>query len=165
MSIKKLIEQIKMLPNCTVYPPSGLPQLDEKHKLPQDLKEFYEICGGVTLFEAESYVANIVPPNEFQLANPIIVGELCEEDITSQWYIIVNDGNGDYLTIDLSNERVGRCYDSYWDRHGVVGECSIIANTFTQLLEELIKNEGKRWYWLRDDFMSIGDAYDGIDLG
>lgn len=165
MKVKKLIEKIRKLPDCTVYPSNGLPKLDNnKHKLPDDIVEFYENCGGVTLFHSESYVANIVPPEEFKLANPIIVGELCEEDITSEWYIIVNDGNGDYLTIDLSNERLGRCYDSYWDRHGVVGECPIIAITFTELLENLVSNKGMQWYWLRDEFIQIGDAYDGVDV-
>lgn len=164
MSIKELIEKIKVMSDCKVYQPMGLPELeDDRHKLPEDVVEFYENCGGMSLFISEGYVANIVEPNEFKLANPIIVGELCEDDITSEWYVIVNDGNGDYLTIDLSNNRIGRCYDSYWDRHGVVGECPIIAKTFTELLERLILNEGKRWYWLREDFISMGDAYDNVD--
>ncbi len=165
MKVKELIDKIKTLPDCKVYPSNGLPKLDNKnHKLPNDIVEFYQNCGGITLFISQSYVANIVPPDEFILANPVIVGELCEEDITSQWYIIVNDGNGDYLTIDLSNERLGRCYDSYWDRHGVVGECPIISRTFTELLENLVLNKGNQWYWLRNEFTQIGDAYDGIDV-
>lgn len=163
MNIKELIDKIKTLPDCKVYPPNGLPKLDNtKHKLPDDVIEFYQHCGGITLFNSESYISDIVSPDKFILANPVIVGELCEEDITSEWYIIVNDGNGDYLTIDLSDERSGRCYDSYWDRHGVVGECPIIARTFTELLENLVLNEGKQCYWLRDDFITIGDAYDDI---
>lgn len=164
MKIRELIEEIKNLPNCIVYPSKGLPKVESKHYLPEDIKEFYELCGGITLFENQSYIANIVSPDEFILANPIIVGELCEEDITSEWYIIANDGNGDYMTIDLNPERMGRCYDSYWDRHGVVGECDVIAITFTDLLQRLVKNSGQRWYWLRDDFASMGDAYDGIPM-
>lgn len=163
MNIKELIDKIKTLPDCKVYPPNGLPKLDNtNHKLPGDVIEFYQHCGGITLFNSESYISDIVSPDKFILANPVIVGELCEEDITSEWYIIVNYGNGDYLTIDLSDERSGRCYDSYWDRHGVVGECPIIARTFTELLENLVLNMGKQCYWLRDDFITIGDAYDDI---
>jgi len=165
MKIKELLEKIKALPDCKVYPPNGLPKLDNiNHKLPSDIVEFYQYCGGVTLFKSENYMYNVVSPDEFILANPVIVGELCEEDITSEWYIIVKDGNGDYLTIDLSNERLGRCYDSCWDKHGVVGECPIIAKTFTELLENLVLNKGEQCYWLRDEFISIGDAYDGIDM-
>lgn len=165
MKVKELINEIKTLPNCKVYPSKGLPLLDnEKHNLPDDIIEFYELCGGITLFESESYITNIVSPDEFILANPVIVGELCEDDITSEWYIIANDGNGDYITIDLSIERSGRCYDSYWDKHGVVGECPIIAASFTQLLENLVLNKGKQCYWLKNDFVSLGDAYDDVDF-
>jgi len=164
MSMKKLIEKIKTLPNCTVYPAKGLPKIEEKHSLPVDLKEFYELCGGITLFENGSYMVNIVPPDEVVLANPVIVGELCEEDITSEWYIIANDGNGDYLTIDLNCKRLGKCYDSFWDRHGVVGECAVIGLSFAELIERLVGNNGHNWYWLTDDFTSMGDAYDCIEI-
>lgn len=165
MKVKELINEIKTWPNCKVYPPTGLPSIDDKkHNLPDDIIEFYKLCGGVTLFESESYASNIVSPDKFVLANPVIVGELCEDDITSEWYIIADDGNGDYITVDLSNERLGRCYDSYWDRHGVVGECPIIATSFTQLLENLVVNKGKQCYWLKDEFVSLGDAYDDVDF-
>ena len=165
MRVKELIDEIKILPNCKVYPPKGLPKIDSgKHRLPDNIKEFYQYCGGIVLFKSESYSSNIVPPDEFVLANPVIVGELCEEDITSEWYIIVDDGNGDYLTIDLSSDRLGRCYDSYWDRHGIVGECPIIAKSFTELLENLVLNKGNQCYWLKSEFTPIGDAYDGINV-
>lgn len=162
MGIIELIEKVKELPDCKVYPPIGLPKLHCNNILPKDLLEFYENCGGMTLYSSQDYVTHIVPPEKFQQANPIIVGELCEEDISSNWYTIVDDGNGDYLTIDLDIKRSGRCYDSFWDRHGVVGECQIIALSFTDLLDKLISNKGKYWYWLRDGYTSIGDAYDDI---
>lgn len=162
MTIKQLITKIRTIPDCVVYPTSGLPHIEDKYILPDDIKEFYNLCGGVSLYLNGESTANIVPPSEFILANPVIVGERCENDITSNWYIIANDGNGDYLTIDIQEERLGRCYDSFWDRHGVVGECPIIANSFTELLERLIDNKGQRWYWLRDGFISLGDAYDGV---
>lgn len=74
MSKKNLIQKIKTLPNCTVYPAKELPKIESKHSLPADLKEFYELCGGVTLFDNGSYVANIVPPEGVVLANPVIEG-------------------------------------------------------------------------------------------
>lgn len=160
MSMKRLIQAIQARPDCAVYPATGLPKVAARHALPPDLREFYELCGGAALFANGSYTANIVPPDEMVLANPVIVGEVCEEDISAEWYIIANDGNGDYLTIDLHHQRLGTCYDSFWDSHGVVGECAVIARSFTDLLERLLKNNGQHWYWLRDDFVSMGDAYD-----
>lgn len=159
--IDQLIKQVKSLPNCRVYESAGLPIIDEmQHVLSDDLKEFYSLCGGLILFENEEYPIHIVTPEEFILANPVIVGELCEEDISSNWYIICNDGKDEYLTIDLNKERLGKCYDSFFDRHGLVGESQVIATSFADLLERLIKNKGQYWYWLNDDFKSLGDAYD-----
>lgn len=164
MNISQLVNMIKRLPNCTVYPSQGLPEIQEFHQLPSDVREFYELCGGMSLYVNEDYPVYIVPPKEFVLANPIIVGELCEEDISSNWYIIANDGKGEYLTIDLAPERLGKCYDSFFDRHGVVGESQVIALSFRDLLEHIVKFQGKDWYWLNEDFISLGDAYDGIEL-
>ncbi|ERN51963.1 SMI1/KNR4 family protein [Alkalihalophilus marmarensis] len=158
--IKKLLTQIKNLTGCRVREPNGLPIIDEtSHVLPEDVRDFYSLCGGVVLFEHEDYPTFVVPPDKFVLANPIIIGELCEEDISSNWYIICNDGKDDYLTIDLAKERLGRCYDSFFDRHGLVGETQVIATSFTDLFERLIENKGQYWYWLKNDFDSLGDAY------
>ncbi len=161
MTIEKLLEKIKHTPDCIVYPPDGIPNLQENlYKLPKDLKKFYELCGGVVLFSSEAFTMQIVSPENFQLANPIIVGELCPDDISSEWYIVAADSNNDYITIDLDNKRHGRCYDSFWDRHGIVGDCQIIASSFTELLVQLYNSQGKCLYWLQDDFPYLGDAYD-----
>lgn len=84
------------------------------------------------------------------------------EDISSHWYIVVHDGNGDYITIDLHQDRLGKYYDSFWDKHGVPGDSPIIAKSFTELLDRLVKKNGERWYWLNEDFESLGDAYDDV---
>ncbi|KKB73052.1 MULTISPECIES: SMI1/KNR4 family protein [Bacillus] len=159
--INQFITEIKSLPNCRIHKPAGLPEIDQtKHILPEDVKEFYRLCGGVSLYENEEYPIHIVSPEEFVLANPVIVGELCEEDISSNWYMICNDGKDEYLTIDLHKKRLGRCYDSFFDRHALIGESQIVAASFTDLFERLIRNRGHYWYWLESDFQSLGDAYD-----
>ena len=60
----------------------------------------------------------------------------------------------------MSKDRLGYCYDSFWDRYSVVGEQSIIAKSFTELLERIYASKGNMWYWMREDFSSYGDAYD-----
>ncbi|WP_310601876.1 SMI1/KNR4 family protein [Anaerosporobacter sp.] len=160
MDIVKMIDEIRSMPDCIVHSPCGQPLLDEEVNLPMDLKMFYENCGGISLFLSKEYGFTIVSPKEMVLANPIIVDDLCEEDISSKWYIVCNDSENNYITIDLAEERAGRCYDSFWDRHGVVGECAIIAKSFTELVIYLLKNEGKSLYWLDSNFQFIGDAYD-----
>lgn len=163
MSIQKLIEIVRNLPNCIVYPSNGFPLVEDEYTLPEDVKEFYELCGGVALFEQSDYPSFIVSPEQFVLVNPIIIGERCEEDITGNWYTVGTDGKGEYISIDLHPERIGKCYDSFFDRHGVVGECPIIAQSFTDLLKRLLENRGSYWYWLKDDFESMGDAYDLVE--
>lgn len=162
MSIPELLDKIRNTENCKVYDSCGLPKLNEKDKLPDDLKLFYEKCGGISLFSDSFYGFTILGPQEIKLANPIIVGELCEDDISSRWYILCKSTQNNYITIDLSEERLGRCYDSFWDRHGVVGECTIVARNFTEFLTLLFNNHGKSLYWLDDDFTYIGDAYDEV---
>ena len=162
MDIMKILEKVRNTPDCIVYSPGGLPALNEDIELPDDLKVFYENCGGISFFPNRGYGFEIVSPQNMVLANPVIVGELCEEDISSEWYIICKDSESNYITIDLAKERMGRCYDSFWDRHGVVGECTIVAKSFTELLSQLFSNQGKSLFWLDDDFVYIGDAYDDV---
>ncbi len=162
MEILELIDKIRNTPDCIVHSPCGLPIINNKNELPDDLKMFYENCGGITFFSNREYVFTIVSPEEFVLANPVIIGELCEEDISSEWYIICKDTECNYITIDLAKQRIGRCYDSFWDRHGVAGECAIIATTFTELISRLFRNRGQSLFWLERDFVYIGDAYDEV---
>jgi antitoxin YokJ len=158
--IKEIVTRIAETPDCVVETARGLPHLHEGHVLPEDVEAFYELCGGASLYRSSSYTANIVGPEAFQLANPIIVGVNGEVDISSAWYVIADDGYGEYLTIDCSLQRLGRCYDSFSDRHGVRGSCPIIAVSFMDLLSRLLQNRGEHWYWLQAGFDSLGDAYD-----
>lgn len=158
--LKMILDRIKNTPDCIVYSPCGLPLLNEEVRIPDDLRVFYENCGGISLFADREYGFTIVRPQEMVLANPVIVGELCEEDISSEWYIICKDVENNYITIDLSKERLGKCYDSFWDRHGIAGECTVVAKNFTELLWQLFNSQGKSLFWLNSDFVYIGDAYD-----
>lgn len=162
MKIEQLIEKIRSMPECSVKEPDGLPALSAKHILPKDLQDFYTICGGMTLFENSDFGFSILSPHNFKLANPIIIGELCEEDISSEWYTICKTFNGDFLTIDLNGDRLGKCYDSFWDRHGVVGECSVVANNLTELIYQIYVSKGEYLFWLQKEFNYLGDAYDNV---
>lgn len=120
------------------------------------------------MFNSSAYSMDIVPPSRFVLANPVIFigvskNELNETgvDISWSWYIVGEGENRQYITIDLSFERLGRCYDSFWDSHAMPGYTPIVARSFTDLLSDLLLNRGKHWYWLQPDFRPIGDAYEG----
>ncbi len=157
MAMTELLNQLRRLDDCEILAPSGVPSVGLP--LPHDVEEFYRLCGGATLYRRAFYTIEIVAPNDFVRANPVIVGEDGKDDISYDWFVIAKAGE-QYITIDLNESRIGRCYDSFWDRHGVVGECQVVASSFEQLLAQLIQGRGTYWYWLQDEFQSLGDAYD-----
>ena len=117
MNLMELLLKIRGDGNYKNEDSKGLPELRDGHILPNDLKEFYLSCGGISLFTDERYGFLVLPPDEFILANPIIVGELCEEDISSEWYTIYKDSEGNFITIEMlywidkSVQSLGVAYD------------------------------------------------------
>ena len=133
--------------------------------LPEDLRQFYEICGGLVLFEDAPFAWVIVGPHEVTPTNLEVIGEQVEDDITSSWYVIARlrgDSNA-LISIDLAANRLGWCYDSDVEVHGLVGNCAVLAHSFTELLEQLIKARGQYVFWEDSHFASKGDAYDAVD--
>lgn len=160
MDIKELIEKINNTPDCIVSKNSNKVEICLDYILPDDLFYYLQNYSEIILFPNGDYPIKIVGFNDFDKANPIIVGEDIEDDITNNWFIIATGNNSQYITIDLSKERLGRCYDSFWDRYGVVGDNPIIAFSFSELLFQLLENKGDYYYWLKDNFNYLGDAYD-----
>lgn len=163
--MKLLLDEIRNSKNCIVLPSTGLPSINTKHVLPRDVVDFYSECGGIKFFTDSDYTIDIVPANKVQLSNSIILPEGWEVDIPSDdmsnhWYIIAEAGSEQKISIDLSNERAGKCYDSFWDIHASPGESPILAVSFTELLMNIFKCQGDYWFWLADDFSDLGDAYD-----
>jgi len=158
--INDLIDRIRTHPDCTVFPSTGLPSVRTQDRLPDDLRQFYRLCGGARLFSSAGYPLEVVRPHALSRANPEIIGEECPDDITDSWYIVVRGGSEEALSIDLNPMRLGRCYDSFWDRHGVAGDCAVVALSFVGLLDALVRANGEYWFWLEAGFVGHGDAYD-----
>ena len=160
-TISELIRQIRMEPGCSVAPPGGVPEARPGHLIPDDVLEFYRAAGGASFFSDKDYAFHVLPPDQVRRANPVLVPGYEETgDISDAWYLIVGDGQGEYLTVDCHPTRLGRCYVSFHETHGLVGDTPIIAASFTELLGRLLDNRGEYPYWLRDDFERMGDAYD-----
>ena len=68
MDILNMLDKIRNTQGCIVYSPCGLPSLSEGVDLPNDLKVFYENCGGVSFFTDSAYGFRIVSPEETQLS-------------------------------------------------------------------------------------------------
>jgi antitoxin YokJ len=163
-SLASILADIAREPGCAVAKPSRQPTIAHHHRLPADVVEFYELCGGIGLFETSQYPLRIVSADRFRPANLEIVGEYIADDISEAWYIVGEGRSGEYVTIDLSEDRNGRCHDSYVDRHAVAGSCPIIATSLTQLLTQLLAaasvGNGGPMFWLAENFIPTGDAYD-----
>lgn len=147
---------------CTVRPSGGRPCIKPPLRLPDDLARFYELCGGAELFLSQDCGITISPPDRLIPSNIVIFGEQYPDDITSAWFTIGVTPDSDHVSIDLSPDRSGRCYDSFHETHGIIDSSTITATSFTELLERLLGSRGGYWYWLLDDFNPIGDAYDTI---
>ncbi|WP_081074566.1 SMI1/KNR4 family protein [Burkholderia cepacia] len=158
--IEEIVEVIRADSRCQVLPVSGNlpPLLSADMAYPKEVVEFYNLCGGIVLFSGgkENVSFKILSANEVTQANMLIVGESCENDISFSWYVICQVDNGDYITIDTSKKRGGRCYDSNFEIHGVAGSCPIIALSFSELLCELYKSSGADVFWKTKNY---GDAY------
>jgi hypothetical protein len=157
--LQRILTAISETSDCKLLRREHPINIEVGFKLPDDLRYYFENYKSITFWEKSNYSVKIVGIEGFKKANPIIIGEDVPDDISNNWFIISND-NPQFITIDLFKERLGKCYDSFWDRHGVVGEQPIIANSFTELLEQLYQSKGDYFYWLQEDFENMGDAYD-----
>ena len=159
-NIDEVLVRIRADSLCAVYPPREVPAIQTHLKLPEDLKRFYSLCGGLKLFENSNYSFEIISPELLIPSNIKILGQQYIEDASSSWYIVASSGQDQFISIDLSEAKNGRCYDSFMDAHAVVGSCAIVANTFTNLLVGLYNIKGDYLYWLKPEFKKLGDAYD-----
>lgn len=160
MTIKDVIDEIDNTQDCIVIKKTDKVECDLDYILPNDLHYYFQNYSEIILFSNSNYPVKIVGYDNFKKANPIIIGEYIENDITNDWFIIAIGNNSQYITIDLAKDRLGRCYDSFWDRHGVAGDNPVIAFSFTELLSKLLKAKGVYYYWLENNFEYLGDAYD-----
>jgi hypothetical protein len=161
MNINELIVAIRHRRDCRVYPPAGFPQVKAGFELPKDLHAFYAICGGADLFEGQLGHVSIHAPNEFRHSNTVIGREESEDDRSFSWYLIASDVE-EQISIDLSCERLGWCYDSFWDGHAMPGSCAVFAKSFTEFVVRCLESEGKYYYWATAPFVAYGDAYDDL---
>jgi hypothetical protein len=161
LTISQTLEQIGSLPGCRVRPPSHTaPALPDHLALPADLAEFYGLCDGVDLFMGGDYATRVPSPSEFRPTNLAVTGETGFGDRSDEWFTVGLTADSECVSIDLAPARLGLCYDSFHENHGIIGESKVVAESFTEFLESLVRAGGQHWYWLQPDFPDLGDAYD-----
>ncbi|HVR44522.1 MAG TPA: SMI1/KNR4 family protein [Thermoanaerobaculia bacterium] len=160
MSVRPSLQELWKRRDCSVAPPFGEPALPEGIVLPDDLLEFYRLCGGADLFVGSEHALRILGPMEFAPADPVIFGRALPQSASATWWVIARRAGDAFITIDLDPARSGRCYDSAWDRHGVAGNCPVVSRSFTNLLATLAsRGSGEPW-WNDPSWPRLGDALD-----
>jgi len=162
MNISEILIELRKDSNFEIVPACGQPILKEGHILPKDLKEFFDMCGGISCYiNNGGFPIDILSPSGFKQANELLLGSGYEDDISSSWYTIVDAKDGNYITIDCNKVRLGKCYESFEYSHAVSGNCPIIALSFTELLNNIFKYKGDYFYWKDNGKIKLyGDAYD-----
>ena len=163
--MKHILKKIEKTSDCEALPPKRVPNVSSDLCIPSDLIEFYTLCGGVKCYKHSNYTMDIVSPENFVLANPQILPDNWKEyvdnnDRSNYWYVIATADSELSISIDLNKDRIGRCYGSFWQVHAVPSDSAIVALSFTDLIENIFTNKGGYWFWLQDEFKSLGDAYD-----
>jgi antitoxin YokJ len=157
VSIKPLLQELWRRRDCTLSPSFGVPFTELP--LPEDLEEYFRLCGGAELFQGTPTPLRLGGPMELVPADPLIHGRPVDS-ITARWYVIGRRSDEAFMTIDLDPARLGRVYDSSWDHHGIEGNCPIIARSFTELIETIVARQSGLPWWGEPSWPSLGDAFD-----
>lgn len=116
--------------------------------LPEDLKAFYRAYGGVKFFPGSEWSFVICAADKLQRSDMYVLGEDIGDDVSANWYVIATCDD-QTISICLSEgPEFGRCYDSYWDIYPTADPSTLIATSFTELLEMIVSNGGRSLFWI-----------------
>lgn len=154
-----VLEELVMTPGCVVLPPVGRPVLDPRHRLPDDLARFYDLCGGALVQPTPAFGLAVHGPADLRPSNGELALEGRPGDRSQHWYLVAHvvDAPLELVSIDLHPDRLGRCADSFWDVHASPGNCALVATSFTDLVARALQHRGEGSWWLD---APLGDAYD-----
>lgn len=160
MDIETVIERMKVDENFMLQEPSGIPHISENYVLPDEVIRFYTLCGGIECFvNGPAFPIRILSPGEVVNANLSLLGEEFEDDISSNWHLIADAYDGNYICLDCGRKHNGACIEGFEETYALRDDSPIIAKSFTEFLENLLKYAGDRFFWLEDEFEGYGDAY------
>jgi len=132
--------------------------------LPADLQLFFSLHTSLRLGGKRQRRLYILPLANWRRSNHAVLGETVDDDRSHHWWTLAQDDMGEYVSIDLSPERLGWCIDSFHELHGVAGSSPVQAHSFTALIAQCLDSlalpgEWGPMFWLRDGFAPLGDAY------
>jgi hypothetical protein len=162
MRLLDVLDEARRRSDCVILPPTSQPHAHRSGEaVPADVLTFYKSCGGATFFAGTTSEVRILGPEQVVPANPVIVGDPGDDEpVSRSSYLIAQNGNGDFITVDMSFERGGRIYDSFYELHGVVGSWPVIAASFTTFIFDVWQTQGESLFWTSERHeRSFPDAY------
>jgi len=134
---------------------------------PSDLLRFYEQMNGAGLHRDTKHGGQRLVSDAWWhwVVLPISEMETVQErgylqpdspfyNRSAHWRCLVDVQDGDYLAISLEPGHVGEIIDCFHETVGKPGESSIIALSFTELMEQLV--ESKEAFWLQKGHREYG---------
>ncbi|QOV90212.1 SMI1/KNR4 family protein [Humisphaera borealis] len=157
-TIEDIVRRAKVNPLCHLLPPAGAPNIPKPFKLPTEVTRFYDLCGGIGLLDK---VGDPYP--RYQIVAPSEVVNVCMATIGDEYYLeppldgwfgIGKPDGSDAVVVDLNEDGYGRCYDVFHETFADPNAAKVIALTFTEFLENLLRLG--RNHWLKEDFKGYG---------
>lgn len=165
--LDRVLAEISGRDDCRLLPPAGQARVPDGLAIPDELRRFHDRCGGAVMFTHGPFTWHVsgsdrLVPASPRLLTPAIAARVMAEhpdDLTNTCYVIADGGESataPHVVIDLHPDRLGRCYDTFWDTYGLVGDMPVVAVTVTELLQVLLASRGQHGSLPR----RYGDAYD-----
>lgn len=146
--------------------------MQHSHTLPNELVELYQLCGGLGIFVGEQCRTYISEPHEFIPANEWsyekeFLEKLKNEDEnyylwkSNNWYKFAYIENGNFIVIDLNEDRLGWCYlcnAGNYD-YDEDGDMPIVAKSPKEFIERTLQTKGECFYWEDESFISYGNVF------
>ena len=158
--ISNLLQVMRARRDCRVDPPALPPVLADGLELPAEVAAIYAMCGGAELFIGAAYPFTLSSPDRFEPTNLRILGSLEPDDRSSSLYVLGHGSGRDLISVDCHPSRSGRCYDSFDETHGLIGQTPVVAPTVGDFFDRLLADGGSRYFWESRATASDGDLYD-----
>ncbi|PFG26832.1 hypothetical protein ATH90_5774 [Pseudomonas lurida] len=142
MSLIKIVDLIENS-DCTTTPSTGLPS----NLVPDDLADFYKHYSSAVFYPRAQYSFTILAP-ELERSDFVVMNEDLDDPDSANWYALVKCED-QVISIDLTpGPKFGYCYDSFWDSYPTADESTLVAKSFTELVEKIINSRGSNLFWI-----------------
>jgi hypothetical protein len=148
VTIREVLHQLVSRSDCEVLPFSGMPALNQGDVLPEQLAEFYKLCGGIRIkrFNDCFYSWYVSKPTDFRAAVGVIhQGEMSDSERafwSAHWansfYVVAEtEGSGEVIVTSCGDRFRGLYFDGHRETFGC-DKMPVIAQSLAELIVLLV---------------------------